>query len=93
MSHAKESKDLAAPITVWDYHLAPDVVKQKAAFNGDDVDFLMWVPEHFEGNTFFDMIEQNGQEIHWEFWFEEGAQNFLGPHHRGDGFLVTVTHA
>lgn len=61
--------------------------------NGDDVDFIAWVPEHFEGNTLFDSIEGAGQEIYWKHYFEEDAQEFLGPDHQGDGFIATVCHA
>ena len=60
--------------------------------NGDDVDWLAWFPEHFEGNPLCDALGTLG-ETHWKFFFEEDAQDFLGPNHRGDGFFVTVTHA
>ena len=86
----RETKqNLAAPVRIWDWHLAPDVLKAKAMMNGDDVDCLLWVPEHFEGNTILDAFQQS----YWTFYFEEDAQKFLGPEHQGDGFLGTVCHA
>ncbi len=92
MEHREAKQNLLAPARVWDWCLAPDNLKAQAAMNGDDVDWLVWLPEHQEGDSFTDALESLGH-THFTFYFEEEAQDFLGPEHRGDGFLITICHS
>jgi hypothetical protein len=87
-----KKRNLAAPARVWDWNLAPDAIKAQAAMNGDDVDWLVWLPEHQEGDSFTDALETLGF-THFSFYCEKTAQKFLGADHRGDGFLITICHS
>jgi hypothetical protein len=93
-TNRETKQNLDASIRVWDWHLAPDCIKRFSA-TPDDVDFLVWIPEHMEGTTHVDAIVQALAvcDDMWSFYFEENAQEFLGPDHKGDGFLVTCVHS
>lgn len=85
-------QNLAAPMRIWDWNLAPEVLKRKAVTQ-DDVDWVIWVPEHMEHTT-ADIVDMLSPcDYFATFYREADAQAFLGPEHRGDGFIITCHHS
>ena len=89
----EDHQNLAAPLRVWARSLAPDVLVRMAA-TPDDVDWLVWVPDHLRDRAEREVVgPMTVCDAHWSYYYESSAQEFLGPEHRGDGWLVTCTHA
>lgn len=87
-------QNLYDALRVWDWHLAPEPVKNHNCTNGDDVDWLVWVPDHMWDTVMVRSLLEAITVGSWyeRFYREEDSQAFLGPDHTGHGFLVTCIH-